>query len=565
MIISDADEPEEQEIECHSNREPSDTEKNSSSSLISQLDITRSSSAPCTSKQMTIDHSSTLRLSYESDKNLKRPADSKEQVKPKRKMEGNLKLDRYIIKTSEKEKQSFDKQLARYIYATNSSFRTVENPQFQKFVEMIRPGYKLPTRKQIGGTILNEVYDEEITKGRLQLKGQIVSMDLDGWSNIHNEPVVCVSVIDENSESFLVKTVDTSGQKHDVAYLTSIATNIIKEVSQEFDIRVRSFVTDNAANMKAMRKQLKNEFGYSIATYGCSSHIANLLAHDLDIPNVKSHVVQIIKYVRNTHLPAARYKEAGGKKLIMPVETRWNSVYESLESYLQNWPILASITLDEPITSKIMNMNIKSNAKDLANRLKPVSIALTNLQSDKCKISNAVNIWKILVHDLEQILPEKDVEKVKKRYDQAITDYHLLAYLLDPHFQKDIENMPEDEEGKAMSLAEEEFPEVIPIILKMKAKAYPFDKAYLFESKVMSHLTPCSWWRALKGKIDTNVIEDVCGLLNGVASSASVERIFSTFGLVHSKLRNRLGVEKAGKLVFLNKALNKDYNVDEAD
>lgn len=80
---------------------------------------------------------------------------------------------------------------------------------------MMRLGYKVPTRKQVGESILNEVYDKEIGEGKLLLKGQIVSMDLDGWSNVHNEPVVCVSVINENSESFLVKTVDTSGQKHD--------------------------------------------------------------------------------------------------------------------------------------------------------------------------------------------------------------------------------------------------------------------------------------------------------------------------------------------------------------
>ena len=40
-------------------------------------------------------------------------------------------------------------------------------------------------------------------------------------------------------------------------------------------------------------------------------------------------------------------------------------------------------------------------------------------------------------------------------------------------------------------------------------------------------------------------------------SSAGVERIFSTFGLVQSKLRNRLGNEKAGKLVYLIKQFNK--------
>jgi hypothetical protein len=32
--------------------------------------------------------------------------------------------------------------------------------------------------------------------------------------------------------------------------------------------------------------------------------------------------------------------------------------------------------------------------------------------------------------------------------------------------------------------------------------------------------------------------------------SAAIERIFSNFGIIQSKLRNRLGLVKAGKLVF---------------
>ncbi len=45
-------------------------------------------------------------------------------------------------------------------------------------------------------------------------------------------------------------------------------------------------------------------------------------------------------------------------------------------------------------------------------------------------------------------------------------------------------------------------------------------------------------------------------MLTPVVTSASIERLFSTYGLVHTKLRNKLGNEKAGKLVFLYKALN---------
>jgi hypothetical protein len=37
-----------------------------------------------------------------------------------------------------------------------------------------------------------------------------------------------------------------------------------------------------------------------------------------------------------------------------------------------------------------------------------------------------------------------------------------------------------------------------------------------------------------------------------------VLKLFSSFGLVHSKLCNRLGIEKAGKLGFLFKLLNRN-------
>jgi len=46
-------------------------------------------------------------------------------------------------------------------------------------------------------------------------------------------------------------------------------------------------------------------------------------------------------------------------------------------------------------------------------------------------------------------------------------------------------------------------------------------------------------------------------LHTAIASFAGIERLFSAFGLVHIKLQNRLGTEKASKLVTILKALNK--------
>lgn len=122
----------------------------------------------------------------------------------------------------------------------------------------------------------------------------------------------------------------------------------ILEVEHEFNVKICSFVTDNAVNMNGLRK-----FFLEHIAYGCSAHIANLLTHDLDIPHVKNPIIQIVKHIRSNHSAAAVYKEAEGKKLILPNETRWNSVADCLDLYIKNWPILANMKLPKAIESKI--------------------------------------------------------------------------------------------------------------------------------------------------------------------------------------------------------------------
>lgn len=466
----------------------------------------------------------------------------------------------YVVRTSEFEKKKFDLQIGKYIYSTNTSFRAVEHPEFKKLINLMRPGYNPPNRKAISGHILDTVYDEEMLKLK-KLKGKTVSMAFDGWSNVHNEPIICASIVTEHNESYMVKTIDTSGNKHDLDYLTKIAKDVILEVNDTFEVNVSSFVTDNAANMQAMRRELKQDLNQNIITYGCSAHLANLLAHDLDIPNVKSHIMQIVKHVRNTHLPAAEYKEAGGKRLVLPVETRWNSVRDCLESYLQNWPILASIKLESTIAAKVMDLNLKKNAEGLLRRLNCVAKALLRLESDNCKISEAVIVWKTLIQELQETkLPNIDFKKAEKRYKQAITEFHLMAFQFDPRYQN--QTLPDDEDSIAMQLVHKEYIKLLPILINLKAKQPPFDKSYLFESSLLSSVTPIAWWRSLKGKVDMENISIITGILTASSSNASVERVFSKFGLVHSKLRNKLGTAKAGKLVFLYKVLNEGVEDD---
>ena len=73
----------------------------------------------------------------------------------------------------------------------------------------------------------------------------------------------------------------------------------------------------------------------------CLTVFKNLLAKDVELSGVKEHTVQIVKYFRNHHLPAA-----GGKKLVVHQEVRWNTLADCLQSYLDNWSTILKVCDD---------------------------------------------------------------------------------------------------------------------------------------------------------------------------------------------------------------------------
>ena len=75
--------------------------------------------------------------------------------------------------------------------ATNNPFSHVEHPEFIKLCQLMRPDYQTPSRKQLGEKILDNAYNSEIASCKKVLSGETVSMCLDGWSNVHNDPIVC--------------------------------------------------------------------------------------------------------------------------------------------------------------------------------------------------------------------------------------------------------------------------------------------------------------------------------------------------------------------------------------
>ncbi|KAK5649853.1 hypothetical protein RI129_000882 [Pyrocoelia pectoralis] len=107
--------------------------------------------------------------------------------------DGNV--SKFIVRTSLTQKKEIDLQIARYMYATNSAFRCVENHQFQKLIGLLRPGYTPPSERDLSGPLLDRIHMEEMVKCQKTLERETICLTLDGWSNVHNQPIICACAI----------------------------------------------------------------------------------------------------------------------------------------------------------------------------------------------------------------------------------------------------------------------------------------------------------------------------------------------------------------------------------
>lgn len=480
------------------------------------------------------------------------------------------KIDKFIIKTNKSQKEALDEQAARMIYATNMSFRKVHNKEFLKFCQDLRPGYVPPNEKMIANELLEKVYLKEINKKKDEFQNEVVCLAIDGWSNINNEAVLSSCVIKHNGDTALVKSTDTSGEKHDVPYVKSITQSGIEDAQTIFSCKVGSLVTDNHVCMAKMRDEIEAS-NKDIIAYGCSAHILNLLAHDFgktnDQENTQKRVVHVVKYFRNHHLPKSWYTEAGGTALIKPIEVRWNSLFDTYKSFIKNWSILFEVCdkyrseIDKDVRLYVQNIALKRNCEDLLALYEPLAVALKKMQSSTCHIADCVKIWKELEIDLLANLTLQQKRLFGNRYKMAIKPFHLTAYLLSPTINNNNPCLLTQEEISAgTSYIEEEFTiEFLAKFFKLRAKISPFTGA-IMNSALLNELSDIQWWESFfvtnPNFISQRDVYKIRQLMTAVSSSSDIERVFSSFGQVHSKLRNRLGIEKASKLTFLYKTLN---------
>ena len=68
-------------------------------------------------------------------------------------------------------KKKIDLTVAKFLYGCNISFNVVESNAFPNLIHRLRPSYKLPSHKELAGSLLDSVHTEIEESVKKFLKG----------------------------------------------------------------------------------------------------------------------------------------------------------------------------------------------------------------------------------------------------------------------------------------------------------------------------------------------------------------------------------------------------------
>ena len=129
-------------------------------------------------------------------------------------------LANFDMQISASEKAAINTQTVHFVCPTNFLFSIAEHPELIKLQSMLQPSYSSPNRQHVSDKLFSEVYELMQSECKDKFEDQNMLMMLESWSNVHNEPIICVSVTTPDGQSYLTETVDTCGQGH--IYKTSL-------------------------------------------------------------------------------------------------------------------------------------------------------------------------------------------------------------------------------------------------------------------------------------------------------------------------------------------------------
>jgi hypothetical protein len=525
------------------------------------------------------------------------------------------KMDDFIDPMSPAEKEKLWKLLGKAVHRNAENFDIFSDDLWKEFFHALRPGFRLPDRAVIGGSLLidqyTEVRDEVVSEVMQKLNNFGGQFSIDGVTDVRKRSIhnfVINTPLPRYLTSFQLKTQkETSNNLKTkvIELISSFMPSSLENRGAAFEESppnstwkpIISLITDNPSTMKATRRKLTEHFsGNENLTFfavGCASHALNMVALDLIsqpcLKSIQEQVTILVSHFNQTHRSLAylhRFeKEKYGKTFAIQTfsKTRWNSIlmmFNSINSVreairmfmvedLPN-PNEDNFQLPDSVYSVIANISFWVKLQASIELLKPLCVVTSYLEGDLISLGSVYGCFLYLIQLYEnqsnEFLrenPELRVfikERLNHRFSQIRSPAHALCFFFDPFwvaFRKKLDQAQ-------LTLAG------IPLITEIRSGF----KEYSPNSDILRELY-CEWSAFSNGEHDfdaenisfgasihpmiwwesigrcENLKNLMIRLYQHQATSASGERQFKSRKRVHSSIRSNLKDPRVEKQTFV--------------
>lgn len=351
--------------------------------------------------------------------------------------------------------KQIDEQLAIMIAKEFQPYSIVEDTEFKQFVNILNPGYTLPSRKTISNSIIPQLYATTKEKVSTNLKNALyIAITTDGWTSINTNSFIAVTGHFIDRESCELKSHILGCYNFEDRHTSVNLSTFLNKTFEDWNIaeKVKVAVSDNAANITAAINM--NSWSH----IPCFAHSLNLVAQSglNEISDVHKKVKSIVEHFKKSTLATSKLKnmqiQMGHSiiKLKQDVTTRWNSTYDMFKRILETKePLLCTIAVIPKISSlSTEDFEVMEHYCTILKPFKDITIELSS--------ENAVSISKIMILSRSLLihLKKKSLElqtpkviqsmikvmdqKAQKRFDESLEENSVLAEatFLDPRFKK---------------------------------------------------------------------------------------------------------------------------------
>ncbi|XP_027174366.1 uncharacterized protein LOC113773978 [Coffea eugenioides] len=418
-----------------------------------------------------------------------------------------------------------------------------DNPYYQSMIDEIAKagsGIKGPSAYQIGNEYLDEEFEElEKYLGDIYDKFSTFGCTLmcDGWSTRTKHPIINFMVYCDRHMIYH-SSVDCTNIKKTAEYIFKLMDEVVEVVGKKNVVQV---VTDSESSMKAagqlLMKKRKNLFWSP-----CAAHCIDLMLEDIGkMDNVKETIAQgkkITSFIYNSDKVVNLMKTYTKKRELLRPELKrmctsdeWAEFNNTTKRKAEAIKV-AELILSEKFWKKVRNVcaimePLVKVLKTIDQDNKPtLPIIYEAMDRAKMAIQKSVKSWKTIWEVIDN-----------RWYNQLHRDLHAAV-------RRGLKNV--------IAKLEPNLDAQVDSINEIKIFA---DKKGGFGSAIAARALPKSlpaeWWLNY-GEDAPNLRNIAVKILSQTCTSSGCERNWSTWSLIHTKLRNRLAVKKLHKLVFVH-------------